>query len=76
MDNNYIAFRRNAVRYLSAAPRVMWKGKNGRTTLVADPKSPMKGGPLSDGSITSDPYAELKVRPYHVQANVANRTGY
>jgi hypothetical protein len=76
MDNNYIAFRRNAVRYLSAAPRVMWTGKNGRTTLVADPKSPMKGGPLSDGSITSDPYAELKVRPYHVQANVANRTGY
>ena len=39
MDNNYIAFRRNAVRYLSAAPRVMWKGKNGRTTLVADPNS-------------------------------------
>jgi len=59
MDNNYIAFRRNAVRYLSAAPRVMWKNRSGKTTLSTDPKSPKKG--METSGTTSDPYAELKV---------------
>jgi hypothetical protein len=59
MDNNYLAFRRNAVRYLSAAPRVMWKNRSGKTTLLTDPKSPQKATVTS--GTTSDPYAELKV---------------
>ena len=62
MDNNYIAFRRNAVRYLSAAPRVMWKNRSGKTTLSTDPKSPKKG--METSGTTSDPYAELKVRRF------------
>jgi Ca2+/Na+ antiporter len=63
MDNHYLAFRRDAVRFISAGRRVMWKGNNGQTRVVNQPAENKKRAKKAKGpkEITSDPYVQLKI---------------
>ena len=62
MDNSYLAFRRDAVRFISAGRRVMWTGRDGRTKLTKEKKNKRSLSSLAGPrEITSDPYVSLKM---------------
>mmetsp|Transcript_23235 Transcript_23235/g.32123 ORF Transcript_23235/g.32123 Transcript_23235/m.32123 type:complete len:754 (-) Transcript_23235:170-2431(-) len=58
-DNSYLKFRRNAVRYITAGPRVMWKGADNHTHLPTDQPKVQRTSDIK--LITSDPYVILKM---------------